>query len=314
MTSFRKGIPTLSEGRAIAATYRRLFRADTERRLRRLASQDPDGELLDLVSDPFESVADVSARLAKIERRFRERNDRRSVFLTVYAMMTSAVGAQIEAGFFHDPEWVREYLVTFAEYYRRALSAFERREFETVPSPWRVGFAASVRGVTLVAQDALLGINAHINYDLSYTLHDVKIDPNRDAKRADHDRINEVLERLTDTAQEAMVSVYSAAGVAEVDGLLGPIDERLALVGLERSRQFAWDNAALLADLPWPPVQRYVDWRVRTVSTGAAYFLLGPRLDAATRERLRRVEQNVRLVAAFHDEFTRLIPSDPTVR
>ncbi|MFW5917995.1 MAG: DUF5995 family protein, partial [Haloferacaceae archaeon] len=174
-------------------------------------------------------------------------------------------------------------------------------------TPWQIGFASSLRGETLVAQDALLGINAHINYDLTYALREVSIDPDRDAKRADHDRINEVLEQLTDVVQTVLVSVYAAAGVAEADAALGRLDERLTLVGLERSRTFAWRNAVLLTDLPWRPVERYVDWRVRSVSTGAAYLVLGPPLDELTHERLRSIEADVDIASTFHEQFRRTV-------
>ena len=131
----------------------------------------------------------------------------------------------------------------------------------------------------------------------------MSIDPDRDDKRVDHDRINDILRRLVDVVQDVLTTVYSAAGVAEIDALLGPIDEQLALLGLEQSRQFAWRNAVLLTDLSW--TRRYVDWRVRTVSTGAAYFVLGPQMETSTRTRLQRVEADTQMLRSFYEEFDR---------
>jgi hypothetical protein len=309
MTSFHDGLPTISELRAIVARYRRRARADVRTIERQLAAVEPDDRLLELLATPFASVDDTHERLVALEAYLRERDDRRAVFLTVYSEMTAAVQRGIESGSFADPDWVRQYLITFAEYYRRALAAFERRDFHAVPPPWVLGFGASVRGETLVAQDALLGINAHINYDLTYTLRDVTIDPDREAKRADHLRINDVLRQLVDIVQEALVAVYSAVGVSPIDDVLGPVDEQLAVLGLERSRQFAWRNAVLLVDLPWRPVERYVDWRARTVSTGAAQLLLGLQLDATTRRRLENLEADRAVLAAFHEEFGERLPA-----
>ncbi len=303
MITLHNGLPTTTELRAIVGRYWGARRAEIDATLRQLATTDPDEDVLDILAEPFTSVEDVSRRLTQCEEHLREREDRRSVFLTVYTRMTAAVRSGIQFGFFVDADWVREYLVTFAEHYRRALIAFERREFEAVPEPWRIGFCASIKGDTLVAQDALLGINAHINYDLSYTLQEVSIDPDRDDKRVDHDRINDILYQLVDVVQEVLTTVYSAAGVAEIDALLGQMDEQLALLGLEQSRQFAWRNAVLLTDLSW--TRRYVDWRVRTVSTGAAYFVLEPRIDPTTRTRLRRVEADTQLLRSFYEEFDR---------
>ena len=265
-------------------------------------------EVLEVLAEPFTSVGDTHDRLARTEQSFREHDDRRSVFLTVYTRMTAAVRSGIRSGRFANEEWAREYLVAFANYYRRALLAFERRDFEAVPAPWRIGFTASVRGDTLIAQDALSGINAHINYDLTYTLDDVGIDPDRDAKRADHDQINEILKRLVDTVQDVLVDVYAAVGVSRIDDLLGRIDEQLAFLGLTRSRQFAWRNAVLLADLPWQPIERYVDWRARTVATGIAQFILAPGTSAVVYDRLRSAEADHRTIAAFHEAFGERVP------
>ena len=290
MIPLRFAVPTAAEFDAVRAAYHRRTRIDAAELAAELADDEPDTTLIDLAFDPFGSVDDVADRLTRIERYLREKGDRRSVFLTVYARMTVAVSATLDEGGFEDPAWVTAYPVEFAEYYRRALLAFERRAFESVPQAWLLAFGAAERGETLIAQDALLGINAHINDDLTYTLRDVHIDPDRDAKRADHDRVNAILARLTAVVQETLVEVYDAIGVRGIDALVDPLDDRLALLGLAGSREFAWRNAVLLADLPAWAGERYVGWRVRTVSTGAAAMVLAPRIDERTRRRIRRVE------------------------
>lgn len=225
--------------------------------------------------------------------------------------MTQTVRSAIAAGAFGDAEWAASYLVTFANHYRRAVIAFERRSFESLPRPWLIGFVAAARGETFVAQDALLGINAHINYDLTYTLRDLEIDPDRGVKRADHDRINDILARLVQTVQDALVEMYAAAGVAGIDRFFDPLDDRLALLGLEESREFAWRNAVLLADLPAWAAERYVDWRTHTVSTGAAALVLAPQLGADTRQLLRDAEAGAEAVSTFHEELRQQASSSP---
>jgi hypothetical protein len=307
MLPIRATVPTTDEFRALFAAYRQGTDVDVAALAAEL-DDEPDPMLLDLVAEPFASVEDVADRLTRTEAHLREREDRRAVFLTVYTRMTAAVANGIEADRFADDEWVASYLVAFAERYRRALVAFERREFDALPRAWLSGFAAAVRGENLVLQDALSGINAHITYDLTYTLRDVGIDPNRGRKRADHDRINAVLARLVAAVQEALVAVYDAAGVAGAEALLDPLDDRLALLGLEGSREFAWRNAVLLADLPAWLGERYVGWRARTVSTGAAALVLAPRIDPETRRLLREAEDDVLTLTAFHDELERRLP------
>ncbi|GAA0535954.1 DUF5995 family protein [Halorubrum ejinorense] len=305
MTRIRATVPTAEEARALFAGIRRTVDTEPDAVAAELADDDPDAALLGLVAAPFASVDDVAERLARAESYLRERGDRRAVFLTVYSRMTATVRTAIEDGAFVDPEWTASYLVAFAERYRRALVAFERRAFDSLPRPWLIAFAAGARGETLVAQDALLGINAHITYDLTYTLGDVGIDPDRDAKLEDHDRINAVLARLVQTAQDALVEAYGALGIAGVDGLLDPLDDRLALLGLKATREFAWRNAVLRADLPAWFAERYVDWRTETVATGAAAVVLTPGIDAETSARLRRAEAGVDALGAFHETVRR---------
>jgi hypothetical protein len=315
MIPIRATVPTTEEARALLTGVRRTADVDTDAIAAELADDEPDPALLDLVSTPFASVADVDERLARTESYLRERGDRRAVFLTVYSRMTATVRDAIDDGAFIDSEWAASYLVAFAERYRRALVAFERRAFESLPRPWVIAFAAAARGETLVAQDALLGINAHITYDLTYTLGDVGIDPDRDAKRADHDRINAVLARLVQTAQDALVEAYAAIGIAGIDRLLDPLDDRLALLGLKGVREFAWRNAVLRADLPAWIGERYVDWRTETVATGAAAVMLAPEADIdvdadvdAERDataRLREAEADADAAGAFRETIRR---------
>ena len=305
MTPIRATVPTAEEARALFAGIRRTVDAEPDGVAAELADNDPNEWLIDLVEAPFASVDDVVERLTRTESYLRGRGDRRAVFLTVYSRMTATVRTAIADGAFVDPEWTASYLVAFAERYRRALVAFERRSFDSLPRPWLIAFAAGVRGETLVAQDALLGINAHIAYDLTYTLGDVGIDPDRDAKLEDHDRINAILARLVQTAQDALVETYGALGIAGIDGLLDPLDDRLALFGLEATREFAWRNAVLRADLPAWLAERYVDWRTETVATGAAAVVLAAGVDAETSARLRASEAGADAPGAFHEAVRR---------
>ena len=306
MIPIRAAVPTLAEARALLVGLRRAVDGERDAVAAEHAGEEPDAALLDLVSEPFASVADVDERLARTESYLRERGDRRAVFLTVYSRMTATVRTAIDDGAFVDSEWAAAYLVAFAERYRRALVAFERRAFDSLPRPWLVAFGAAARGETLVAQDALLGINAHITYDLTYALGDVGIDPDRGAKLEDHDRINAVLARLVQTAQNALVEAYDAVGVAGIDRLFDPLDDRLALLGLRGVREFAWRNAVLRADLPRWVGGPYVDWRTETVATGAAAVLLAPEFDAEAGERLRDAETEGDAAGAFREAFGRL--------
>jgi hypothetical protein len=264
---------------------------------------EPDPALVDLTESPYEDVDDVLERLTALEEVLRERADRRAVFLTVYSRMTRAIRDRVDAGRFRDPEWMRRYTVAFADYYRQAFLAFERGRLGTVPAPWRVAFDTAVEGAGLVVQDAFLGINAHINYDLALTLIDVGIDADRAAKRADHRAVNDVLRRLVDAQQDALAELY-APGVAEIDATFGRFDEAFALFGMTEGREKAWRVAVVTSDVDLPPVRSYARWVLRTTATGGAVFVLSPTVAPALLEKLRRVELDGIGVDAALDSLT----------
>lgn len=263
----------------------------------------PDDDLLQLVDEAFESVEGTYDRLQAVETYFRERTDRRAVFLTVYAEMTGAIERQIGTGFFEDPEWVADYLIAFANEYREALLAFERSDYATVPEPWQMAFRTSVGGDTLVIQDALLGINAHINYDLAHTLRQVGITPDRSRKRADHKRINTIIKRIIDTVQVALVSVYSAEGVSSLDAVLDRVDEHLMLFGIREGRTYAWRNAALLTGCSWEPVCEFVRWRLSAFASGCSSVILELDVAEPLLAELEAVERPGPPLGEFEREF-----------
>jgi hypothetical protein len=261
----------------------------------------PDPDIAALLSQPFTGVDDVYDRLSAVESHFRNDGDRRAVFLTVYVAMTARVRAGIEGSGprFEEPDWTRRYLVAFAEEYRRALVGFERGH--RIDPAWRVAFGASLSDRTLVLQDALLGINAHIVNDLAFALEEVGVGTGetRARRHADHLAINEVLAALADVVQTRLASVYEAAGLTDIDTLLGRFDEAATLTSLRAARAFAWDSAVQLAD--HPRLAPFVRWRVRTVATGTAYALLSPTVDPSLRDELRGIEDGEPLLAVLSE-------------
>jgi hypothetical protein len=249
----------------------------------------PDPEILPLITDPFESVADAHDRLTTLESTFRERGDRRGAFLCVYARVTEAVGAAIGEGAFADPEWVTEYLVTFADLYREALLAYETGDLVALPDPWQVAFETAERGDALVVQDVVLGINAHVNYDLALALHRVGVGPDRRARYADHCAVNAVLRSLVDEVQDR-IAVNYAPGVTDLDESLGRLDEALSMFSLREGRDSAWRSAVALSSR-FRVRRRVAQWMLRTSSTGAAYLVLAPTVSRSVADALSGVER-----------------------
>lgn len=261
-----------------------------------------DPERSSLVDDPFVSMEDVRDRLEQLEATLLEQSDRRAVFLTLYTEMTAETIREIDAGEFIESAWMERYLVRFAEYYRRAFYNYERGMVDEVPDPWIIAFGAALRGDSLVMQDAFLGINAHINYDLALTLSDIGLDPDRPDKYADHAHINEILHRLVSIQQELLSRLY-APGLSRLGKRLGELDDMAAALSLRAARKKAWEVAVIRSDARWLPVERSTEWLLRRTAAGGAYLLLEPKTSPATMQVLRRIEADQLDLLSYAQDF-----------
>ena len=122
--------------------------------------------------------------------------EQRREFLGTYQRTTIAVGKAVEDGVFEDGPWVEDWDVAFADLYLDALDA--DLAGTRVPRPWRLALRGPPPDLHATAL-VLLGINAHINYDLPQALLAVISDADfadpglLDRRRRDHERIDGVL-------------------------------------------------------------------------------------------------------------------------
>jgi Family of unknown function (DUF5995) len=180
----------------------------------------------------------------------RAAGDGRAAFHATYLRTTRAVARALAAGAFADAVWVERWDVAFADLYLDVLDAARRGE--PVPRPWAVAFSAAASGGGLhEVQHVLLGMNAHINYDLPRALlavisDDEFADPAVIARReADHRQIDAVLAARV----RAEDGELRASGPARSwqDNLLQPLNRAATRRLLRESRAKVWSNAALLS-------------------------------------------------------------------
>jgi len=174
--------------------------------------------------------------------------DPRAVFLSCYQLMTRNVQWAIQAGEFQDGVWVGAFLRRFADYYFDALEANARQDPDT-PAVWRRTLDAACQPHTSPVQNLLLGVNAHINYDLVLTLVETlepewaELSPKqREQRRSDHDRINDIIGRTVDSVQDQVVERYTP-WTDLVDRAFGPLDEWMVSRVISHWRTRDWDYA-----------------------------------------------------------------------
>jgi hypothetical protein len=173
----------------------------------------------------------------------------RRYFLATYLRTTRAVQAELGRGGFLDPAWVERWDVAFADLYLDALETVEAGRVP--PEPWAVAFAAGEQAGVPPLRHVLLGMNAHINYDLAQSLLAVIDDEQFDdprllASRAlDHEHIDGVLASRVGAEDEELEAL--AGGRSLVDRLLQPLNRLASRRFLRESRAKVWANARLLA-------------------------------------------------------------------
>ena len=190
-------------------------------------------------------------------RRWESDADRRSTFLKCYLLMTRNMLTGLEKGEFRDPVWVERLLTRFAEYYFQALTEYRSRD-QQAPSVWRRAHDIAVGGEAQVLQDLLLGVNAHINYDLVLALVDV-LEPERERlteeklneRYADHCRVNVIIARTIDSVQDQVIEVLEPE-MDVLDKLLGRLDEWMISSLITRWRDEVWGHALEMLWLETP--------------------------------------------------------------
>lgn len=167
-------------------------------------------------------------------------------FLATYLRTTAAVAGAIGAGTFEDPAWVERWDLVFAGLYLEALDA--HLSGTSRPSrPWRLAFDAAP-GLPPVL-NVLLGVNAHINYDLPQALLAVITDDDfRDPsvlarRRRDHERIDAILSGRV-AAEDVELSSRSVRTL--LDRALRPVNRWASRRFLKEARQKVWRNTLQL--------------------------------------------------------------------
>jgi hypothetical protein len=174
--------------------------------------------------------------------------DARRFFHATYLRTTRAVAEEIARGGFIDAAWLCRWDLAFAELYLDALAA--DRAGNAVAAPWRVAFDTAAQRPDLPPlRHVLLGMNAHINYDLPQALLKVITpaefgDPETVARRAaDHRHVDEVL--LARVGAEDL-ELGTVTRLSLTDRGLRPLNRAATRRLITEARAKVWANTAIL--------------------------------------------------------------------
>ena len=177
------------------------------------------------------------------------RDDELRYFHLTYLRTTLAARDEIDPGRFVDRDWVERWDVVFADLYLQPLEAWLRGD--PVPGPWRVAFQATREDLPPL-RHVLLGMNAHVNYDLPQALNAVIAEEEFDddelvARRAsDHRHIDEILANRVPAEDRELQKVERPGDRTLLDRLLQPFNRAGTKRFLKEAREKVWRNARLL--------------------------------------------------------------------
>lgn len=170
------------------------------------------------------------------------KRSRLGYFAALYRRVTIGVRRRVNDGTYVDGDRMERLDVRFAQRYIDAY--YQHRRGEEPPEAWAYTFSAGHDERPIVLQHLLLGMNAHINFDLPVAA--ARILDRYDPKgfKSDFHGVNDLLADLVDEIQDEIAT--AGLWMKVVDVLGGPVDEALCSVFLSRARSSAWQRAKTL--------------------------------------------------------------------
>ncbi|PZX46864.1 DUF5995 family protein [Algoriphagus chordae] len=191
--------------------------------------------------------SEVLQRMDTLVEAWKTNDDSRQVFLSCYRLMTGNMLEALNKEAFHDPQWIHTLLHSFAEYYFDALNCYDCGK--PVSKVWMEVHQYTLERELRHVQYLLMGVNAHINYDLVLTLYDMlhqdwqNLSPKEQKQRyEDHCKVNEIIAATIDKVQDELLTPADPV-MGWIDTAFGRMDEYLLSRLITSWRQEVWDQA-----------------------------------------------------------------------
>jgi hypothetical protein len=193
---------------------------------------------------PPNTIDEIIIQLDEIIARSRHEKSRLGFFAVLYRNVTLKVKEGIANGLFEDGPRMERMDVLFANRYLTAYESFRRHE---QPSKcWLVSFKAAPLWPPIILQHLLLGMNAHINFDLGIAAAEVAPGDQLPSLKRDFDEINNILGGMIAKVKSNINELSPWINLA--DHLVSArTEDQIINFSLEKARQSAWAVAVMLA-------------------------------------------------------------------
>ena len=199
-------------------------------------------------------------------------------FALTYLITSRAVRDHVAASYFDDNAFVATWDLVFAGYYTSAIDA--RMHDRAASAVWREAFAWGDGGRSSVLEDVMLGMSAHINYDLALATYEAGLV--RDGRKADFDRINDVLATVIRDVTTELARHYDPSFAP---GAASDLSDPAMLQLIFEWRENAWWSATRLSNAATPFERELVRQEIQTGALLAAQAFEIPK-PATTEDRV----------------------------
>jgi hypothetical protein len=196
-----------------------------------------------------------------------------SIFALSYLRTTEEYRRAIdEPNFFEDTAFVNHEDAVFADYYFRAVDDWNSGRRADVPRAWAIAMRAEDERALPASGNLSLGINAHVQRDLPFVLAAIGlVKPNGTSRKADHDKVNVFLNRVTDGLIAEIARRFDPT--ADDRDLPTSIDDMGVFQIIPTWREIAWRNAERLVTAPTPQARALVAQSIEDYAASQAESL-----------------------------------------
>lgn len=194
-------------------------------------------------------VAGLLAVLGEAHARLAADDHEQRHFCGMYLRNTCAVSEELARGGFSDPDWVERWTVAFADLYLEELGSWQRGDPAALP--WQLAFEAG-SGVSPLAHQ-LIGLNAHLNFDLPQAVLAVVSDEefadegSLAQRRADSEHIDALVVRRVPEEYRYLRGVGGPMRQEFLARVLYPLNLAASRRWLVAARRSVWHNAMQLS-------------------------------------------------------------------
>ncbi|BDD07085.1 DUF5995 family protein [Aureibacter tunicatorum] len=190
-------------------------------------------------------------------------------FPALYRQVTLNVRKAVQNREFEDNERMEKMVHGFANMYIEAFHQFKRGEKPSLP--WKIALESGTVNRIPALMHLILGMNAHINYDLAIASVNTAGSSSIKSFQSDFFKINEILGAMIDSVQESLSRVSLIIWL--VDKLFRKGDEKLAGFSMDIARDKAWDMAKIITFCSEEGQNDYLQMRQEKVQSFAEKLL-----------------------------------------